>query len=118
MPQWPALVLDRLARLPGGSEGAARVRALAALGALLQLHQGPPVAREDADGASGLSAAAAKRRLPVRSLLSPAQVLWQVVLAANGAGRLSAAAAKRRLPVRLPASCPAKGYWQGLLGPT
>lgn len=64
--QWPALVLDRLARLPGDAEGAARLRALAALGALLQLHQGPPVAREDADGGGGLSAAAAKRRLPVR----------------------------------------------------
>ncbi|KAK9834850.1 hypothetical protein WJX81_003693 [Elliptochloris bilobata] len=64
---WPALVLDRLPRLPRGSEGAARLRALAALGALLQLHQGPPVAREDG-ATGGLTVAAAKRRLPEKVL--------------------------------------------------
>lgn len=67
-PQWPALVLDRLPRLAPGSEGGARLRALAALGALLQLHQGPPSAREDGPE-GGLGAAAAKRKLPVRGPL-------------------------------------------------
>ena len=78
MAQWPALVLDRLPRLPAGSEGGVRLCALAALGALLQLHQGPPVAREDGDGAGGLSAAAAKRGLPVRVFAAcPAEGCWQ-----------------------------------------
>lgn len=64
-PQWPALVLDRLPRLPAGREGAPRTAALAALAALLQVQQGPPRAREDAAG--GLGAAAAKLKLPVRA---------------------------------------------------
>jgi len=64
-PQWPALVLDRLPRLPAGREGAPRTAALAALAALLQVQQGPPRAREDAAG--GVGAAATKLKLPVRA---------------------------------------------------
>lgn len=80
---WPVTVLDVLDMLPqpsACSEETARVRALLALGTLLNLYHELAVARNDTGVAGGLSMAASKSGLPVRFVaLCPANDSWHEI---------------------------------------